>query len=121
MKQTHSHIGITWLAAAGLALVSAAALAGDPGKINSGSPSVSEVQGRASGSFAAAAVQPVRAPAPRAVSEVIGRGNQTGHEAGPAISVGALEVADLGRATILAKTRTQPDIPQSDVAVASRK
>ena len=54
------------------------------------------------------------------MSEVIGRGNQTAKASGAPIGIGATEVGDFGRSSmILAKTKGKQG--QEDISVAATK
>lgn len=121
MKQhRQSRISINWFVAAGLALASAGALAGDVSQVTAGGRSVSEVQGRASGSPSGAGVQLVRADTQPSVAEVVGRGNQMAKNAGTPIAAGTTDIGDFGRSSmVLAKTTNTQG--KKDVTLATTK
>lgn len=119
MKQyRQSHIGLGWLLASAVALTSAGAFAADTSKVASGGRSVNEVHGRASAASPSVAARSVTTAYSPAVSDVYGRGSQMTKAPGTSVGIGALDVGDFGRGSIiLAKKNGKPG--EADNAVAS--
>jgi hypothetical protein len=95
----HSHIGVGWLVASAIVLVSAGALAAEAGKLGSSGRSVNEVQGRSSESSTVAGGRSVNTATLPAVSEVVGRASQMSAASGAPVGIGAADVGDFGRAS----------------------